>query len=177
MLPQISLVLGGASSGKSSFAERLVISADLPKVYLATAQAFDTEMREKISDHKIDRGPNWTTIESPFEAASQLDGVGAGQVVLLDCATMWLTNMVLADHDVDAKSAHLLKAIQNCASPVVVVSNEIGMGIVPENELARRFRVAQGRLNAQLAQIADLAVVVMAGLPLALKGTLPGGIK
>lgn len=177
MLPQVSLVLGGASSGKSSFAERMVVSAEIPKVYLATAQAFDTEMRTKITEHQDDRGPNWTTIEAPFDASAQLDSVATGQVVLLDCATMWLTNQLLANADLDAEGAKLLASIRDCASPVVVVSNEIGMGIVPENDLARRFRVVQGRLNVQLGQLADLAITVIAGLPMTLKGTLPDGLR
>jgi adenosylcobinamide kinase/adenosylcobinamide-phosphate guanylyltransferase len=169
----VTLILGGASCGKSHVAENLCFSIPLPRIYIATAQAFDDEMRAKIVQHKSDRGPKWTTHEDPFEVAKRLKSLPQGHIILLDCATLWLTNHLLADHDIEAQTEQLLHALDACKSQVVVVSNEVGMGIVPENALARQFRVAQGRLNRKLAAQADCVVGVMAGLPFALKGDLP----
>lgn len=169
----LSLVLGGASSGKSSFAERLVLHYRRPKVYIATAQAFDDEMREKIEEHRTERGPDWTTVESPHDVVGALEQVPSDSVVLFDCATMWISNRLLTDADPLAELPALLDACTACASPVVVVSNEVGLGIVPENSLARRFRVVQGAVNAAVAARADLVVGVMAGLPFQLKGQIP----
>jgi len=174
-LPKLSLVLGGARSGKSRLAEGLVRGTARPLWYIATAQAWDDEMRARITEHQQDRGTDWTTIEAPLDLCSALDRVPLGAVVLVDCATLWLTNHLLAEHDLGAEAAALLAAIGRCAAPVVVVSNEVGWSIVPENALARTFRDAQGRLNQQLASEAGLVVAVMAGLPIALKGTLPKG--
>jgi adenosylcobinamide kinase/adenosylcobinamide-phosphate guanylyltransferase len=173
MCADITLVLGGASSGKSSIAENVCFASDLPRIYIATAQAFDDEMRAKISQHKIDRGAEWCTMETPLDVANTLRGLSAGHIVLLDCATLWLTNHLLADSDIDAQVQNLLDALSNCASPVVIVSNEVGHGIVPENALARRFRVAQGQLNRRLAAQSNCVIGVMAGLAFALKGSLP----
>lgn len=173
MLPKFSLVLGGASSGKSDLAEHLVRSAQRAPVYVATAQAYDAEMEQKIQDHIAARGPGWRTVEAPLNAAAAVTAVAADEVLLLDCATMWLSNHLLAEHDLDAESVQLLAALGAAPCPVVVVSNEVGQGIVPDNALARRFRVAQGRLNRSLAAQADLVVGVMAGLPIILKGARP----
>jgi adenosylcobinamide kinase / adenosylcobinamide-phosphate guanylyltransferase len=176
MFPPLTLVLGGASSGKSDAAEKLIFLSDLPRVYIATAQAFDDEMRAKIADHKIARGPDWRTIEAPLDVVAALDHAGDHEIVLLDCATLWLTNQILADRDIRTESAALLAALTRCAAPVVVVSNEVGQGIVPENALARRFRAEQGRLNRLLAAQADRVAGVMAGLPFVLKGEFPEDI-
>lgn len=173
VLQKFTLVLGGASSGKSDFAESLVLKATETPVYIATAQPFDHEMTEKIVRHRTTRGPKWHTIEAPFDPGSALDGLPHGKVALIDCATLWLTNLILAEHDLEAAEARLFEAIARCNVPVVVVSNEVGAGIVPDNALARRFRAAQGQLNRRLAERADLVVAVMAGLPLTLKGMLP----
>jgi adenosylcobinamide kinase/adenosylcobinamide-phosphate guanylyltransferase len=173
MLPNLTLVLGGANSGKSDFAETLVRKTGLRRIYIATAQAFDTEMQAKIDTHRIARGDTWLTIEAPLDLAAMLKNRAADEATLIDCATLWLSNHLLADHDLEAQSAALLAALANTPGPVVVVSNEVGMGIVPDNALARQFRTAQGRLNRALAAQAGLAVAVMAGLPLVLKGTLP----
>ncbi|MEM9550755.1 MAG: bifunctional adenosylcobinamide kinase/adenosylcobinamide-phosphate guanylyltransferase [Pseudomonadota bacterium] len=166
-------MLGGASSGKSTFAERLVVSSGKPRVYLATAQAFDAEMREKIDQHVSERGSGWTTIEEPLDLAAPLASVSEDQVVLLDCATMWLSNHMLAENDLEQAQTALLQQIDGCNAQLVIVSNEVGQGIVPDNALSRRFRQAQGGLNVALAQRADLVVQVLAGLPNVLKGTLP----
>jgi adenosylcobinamide kinase / adenosylcobinamide-phosphate guanylyltransferase len=171
-LPQLSLVIGGARSGKSTFAEGLVSQTGRPRRYLATAEAWDDEMRAKIARHREDRGGDWTTVEAPLDLAPALAEALAGDVVLVDCATLWLTNHLLADHDLPAETDRLIAALSTCVAPVVIVSNETGWGIVPDNALARRFRDAQGRLNQRLAAEAGLVVTVIAGLPLVLKGTL-----
>ncbi len=172
-LPSLTLVLGGAASGKSTFAESLVLKVDRPPIYIATAQVFDDEMAKKVSRHREMRGASWITIEEPLDLSSALNTVAEGQPVLIDCATLWLTNVILGDHDVKVQSAALMTAISRCAGPVVVVSNEVGQGIVPDNALSRQFRNAQGQLNQDIAAQAELVVAVMAGLPLALKGRLP----
>lgn len=174
MLPKLTLVLGGAASGKTAFAEGLVLDSGRAPVYLATAQAWDDEMRGKIARHRMSRGEGWLTHEEPLDMASALAAALPDQAVLLDCATLWLTNQILAERDVAAEQTALLAALDGCAAPVVVVSNEIGMSVVPENALARRFRQAQGELNQRIAAQASLVVTVMAGLPLVLKGALPG---
>lgn len=172
-LPKLSLVLGGAGSGKSVFAEGLVTATSFNPVYIATAQIWDSEMADKIAAHKAQRGPGWRTIEEPMAVETALGGVCAGEAVLIDCATLWLTNLILSGADVAAAEDRLFAALAACPAPVIIVSNEVGMGIVPDNALARRFRGAQGGLNQRLAALADLAVMVIAGLPLVLKGRLP----
>ncbi|WP_106745180.1 bifunctional adenosylcobinamide kinase/adenosylcobinamide-phosphate guanylyltransferase [Yoonia maritima] len=173
MLPNLSLVLGGAASGKSAFAEDLVLNTQLNPVYVATAQVFDDEMAQKVARHRDQRGTLWDTIEEPINVASVLERVTEDDAVLVDCATLWLTNLILGEHNLAKESAALLLALDACAGPVVIVSNETGQGIVPDNALARRFRNAQGTLNQQIAAKADLVVAVMAGLPMTLKGQLP----
>jgi adenosylcobinamide kinase/adenosylcobinamide-phosphate guanylyltransferase len=172
-LPGLSLVVGGARSGKSRLAERLVTGTGLRRHYIATAEAWDDEMRARIAAHQQDRGADWITHDAPRDVASVLADVTAADVVLLDCATLWLTNLMLAEADLAAETAGLLAALGTCAAPVVVVSNEVGWGIVPENALARAFRDHQGRLNQQIAAQAGLVLGVMAGLPMVLKGALP----
>lgn len=171
-LPPLTLVVGGARSGKSAFAEQLVTGSARPRRYIATAEAWDDEMRDRIARHRADRGAAWTTVEAPLDLATALAAARADEAVLVDCATLWLTNHLLADHDLAAETAGLLTALAACRAPVVIVSNETGWGIVPENALARRFRDEQGRLNQRLAAQAGLAVTVIAGLPLVLKGRL-----
>lgn len=172
MAKSLTFVLGGAASGKSAFAEGRVRAIGGARHYVATAQAFDDEMRAKIRDHQAQRGPDWTTHDAPFDLAKPLSAVAADQVALVDCMTLWLTNHILADHDIEAQTEAALSALHSCAGHVVIVSNETGYGIVPENALARRFRNEQGRLNQRIAAISDTAVLVVAGLPMALKGTI-----
>ena len=168
-LSKLSLVLGGAASGKSTFAEGLLTASGKDLIYIATAQIWDDEMAQKVVRHKDMRGDGWTTIEEPLDIPSVLSQATAGQAILIDCATLWLTNLILGEHDVAKASADLLAAIRTCPAPVVIVSNEVGQGIVPDNALSRKFRNAQGRLNQDIAAQADTVVAVMAGLPLTLK--------
>jgi adenosylcobinamide kinase/adenosylcobinamide-phosphate guanylyltransferase len=175
-LPPLTLVIGAAASGKSAFAERLVRASDRHLLYVATGQAHDEEMRVKIVAHQARRGTGWTTVEAPFDVAPPLMDADPSSAVLLDCATLWLTNHILADHDVATEETQLLKALHACEAPVVVVSNEVGAGIVPGSASGRHFRHAQGRLNQGLAARADLVITVIAGLPLVLKGKLPDGL-
>ncbi|MEE9453621.1 MAG: bifunctional adenosylcobinamide kinase/adenosylcobinamide-phosphate guanylyltransferase [Paracoccaceae bacterium] len=172
-MSKISLVLGGARSGKSGFAERLADATDRPKTYIATAQAFDVEMTARIAKHRFDRGPGWTTIEAPRDIIAALKKADPTSVILIDCMTLWLSNLLLAKADIAVETTRFLDHIARIPNPVICVSNEVGMGLVPENPLGREFRDAQGILNQRLAKRADLAVFIAAGLPLVLKGTLP----
>ncbi len=172
-LPHLTLVLGGAASGKSVFAEKLMEATGQRMVYIATAVAHDDEMRVKIAAHQARRRSGWSTVEEPLDLAVPLAAIEPDQIALIDCATLWLTNHMLAGNDPTTERTRLIRAIDACPVPVVVVSNEVGTGIVPDNELARRFRGAQGHLNQALAADADLVVQVIAGLPNVLKGTLP----
>ncbi len=170
MHADLTFILGGAASGKSAFAEQLTVSNGKSRVYLATSQVFDDEMRLKIRQHIAQRGSGWTTIEAPFDLSPELAKLTNDQICLIDCATMWLTNHLLAENNLEEAQAGLLEAMKTCAAQIVVVSNEVGHGIVPDNALSRRFREAQGRLNIALAAQADRVVQVTAGLPLVLKG-------
>ncbi|MGI3168804.1 bifunctional adenosylcobinamide kinase/adenosylcobinamide-phosphate guanylyltransferase [Pseudooceanicola sp. C21-150M6] len=173
MTQGVTLVLGGAASGKSTIAETLALACGGDPLYIATAQRFDTEMAQKIAAHVAARGNRWTTIEEPFDLARALDHASPDHTVLIDCATLWLTNLMLEDRDLAAEEEALFGALASCPAPVVIVSNEVGQGIVPDNALARRFREAQGRLNIRLAARAETVVHVVAGLPNLLKGKMP----
>jgi adenosylcobinamide kinase/adenosylcobinamide-phosphate guanylyltransferase len=173
MLPPLTLILGGAASGKSAYAEALVTASHAARVYLATAAAHDAEMLEKIELHRKRRGPGWRTVEVAHDVRPALAAAGTDEGVLLDCATMWLSNHLLAESDLPQAEADLITALADCAAPVVVVSNEVGLSVVPDNVLGRRFQIAQGRLNQTLALRANLVVNVIAGLPQVLKGQLP----
>ena len=164
------LVLGGAASGKSEFAEELTCGLGPERLYLATGEAHDEEMRRKIEIHVARRGAGWDLAEAPLDPAPALKG---RKPVLFDCATMWLSNHMMAGSDLEMAQENLLAALAACPAPVVIVTNETGQGVVPENALARAFREAQGRLNIRLARQCDCVVQVIAGLPNILKGTLP----
>jgi adenosylcobinamide kinase/adenosylcobinamide-phosphate guanylyltransferase len=168
-----ALVLGGASSGKSALAEALVAGTGRPRVYLATAEAWDAEMEQKIARHRAARGEGWRTVEAPRDLAGALRDVMPQEAVLIDCATLWLSNRMLDGADLEAEETRLVEAVAACPVPLVVVTNEVGLGIVPDTPLGRRFRDAQGRLNQRLATFCDLVVLVAAGLPLVLKGQMP----
>ena len=173
LLPQLTLVLGGAASGKSAFAEGLVVQSGRPRLYIATGQASDPEMRARIARHIAARGPGWETVEAPLAVAEAITAANPGSAILLDCATLWLSNLMFAERDSAEETARLLAVIAATPVPVVVVSNELGLSPVPDHPLARRFRDEQGALNQRLAAAADLAVLVVAGLPMVLKGRLP----
>jgi adenosylcobinamide kinase/adenosylcobinamide-phosphate guanylyltransferase len=175
-LPGVSLVLGGARSGKSRWAENLAASGAGAPVYLATAEARDREMRERIERHRERRGELWRTIEEPVDIREVLARERApDRVVLVDCLTLWLSNLMAAERDVENEIERLLRCLDDPAGPIVFVSNEVGMGIVPTNELARNFRDHAGLLNQKVAAKAALVVFIAAGLPLSLKA--PPGWK
>jgi adenosylcobinamide kinase / adenosylcobinamide-phosphate guanylyltransferase len=169
-LPPITLVLGGARSGKSRFAEELIERAGAPALYLATAEARDDEMRARIAAHRARRHTRWETIEEPLELVNILLAE-TQRAILIDCLTLWLSNLMAARCDVGFETERLLAALPQLTRPVVMVSNEVGLGIVPDNALAREFRDHAGRLNQGIARLAQRVVFMAAGLPLVLKGT------
>ena len=163
------LILGGARSGKPAHALARAEAAAPARVYVATAQAWDDEMADRIARHKAERGAGWRTVEAPLDLAGPLAGVRPGEAVLIDCLTLWLSNLMGAERDIEAETAALLAAISSCPAPVFLVSNEVGLGLVPETPLGRAFRDHQGRLNQQVAAAAERVTFVAAGLPLTLK--------
>ncbi len=166
-----ALVLGGARSGKSSFSETLARQTGLERHYVATGRAYDDEMRARIARHRDDRGTDWITHEEPVDLVGTLAAVdAAGRVVLVDCLTLWLTNLMMLDADIPASSAGLLERLAASQATVILVSNEVGLGIVPENRMAREFRDHAGRLHQRIAAVADEVFFVAAGLPLRMKG-------
>jgi adenosylcobinamide kinase/adenosylcobinamide-phosphate guanylyltransferase len=168
---ELTLVLGGARSGKSRYAEGLITALPPRWTYVATAQAGDDEMAARIAAHRARRGGGWQTVEAPHDLAGALRAAPPGMPVLVDCLTLWLSNRMLADADLDQEAAALEQILRPRDAPSVLVANEVGSGIVPDNALARRFRDRQGLLNQRLAACADRVVLVVAGLPLIVKGT------
>jgi adenosylcobinamide kinase / adenosylcobinamide-phosphate guanylyltransferase len=164
------LVLGGARSGKSRYAESRIRAAGGERVYIATAQAFDDEMAERIAHHRADRGPGWRTLEAPIDLPEAIEAErGSGAPILIDCLTLWASNLILADADVDVATDRLLAALRAHSGPIALVSNEVGLGIVPDNALSRRFRDVTGRMNQAVAAAVDEVQFIAAGLPLVLK--------
>ena len=166
--------LGGARSGKSrlaqELAEKLADSQTVAPVYLATGQTFDAEMTERIARHRADRGPRWRTVECPINLPEAIGKEAVdGNVVLVDCLTLWVSNLLLSDVDIIQASDRLLSAIGNARCPLVIVSNEVGLGIVPDNALARRFRDDAGRLHQFVSATADKVFFVAAGLSVSMK--------
>ncbi len=169
LLP-VTLVLGGARSGKSRHAEQLVEASGLTCHYVATGTAGDAEMTARIAAHQARRGAHWTLHEEPLALASTLARIAEPKrAVLVDCLTLWLTNLMLAERDLGTESEALVAALARCRGPVVFVSNEVGQGVVPVNAMARRFVDAAGSLHQRLAAMADRVDLVAAGLALTLK--------
>ena len=164
------LVLGGARSGKSAYAQTLAESAAPKRLYLATAEAGDAEMAARTARHRAERGAGWTTLEEPLALAEALKREARpGRVVLVDCLTLWLSNVMFANCDVEGEIARLAKAVLALEGPAIVVSNEVGLGIVPETKLGRDFRDMQGMINREIAQVCDAVVFLAAGLPTLIK--------
>lgn len=168
MAHPITLVLGGARSGKSRHAEALVQSEAPPWTYIATAESYDAEMTARIAEHRARRPAGWTTVDAPRDLPLAIAGAPDAPL-LVDCLTLWLSNLMLAEADLDAASETLVAALLARTAPTVLVSNEVGSGIVPATPLGRRFRDAQGRLNQRVAAVAGRVELVVAGLPLRLK--------
>lgn len=165
----ILLITGGARSGKSVYAEERVAALPGRPCYVATAEARDAEMAERIALHRGRRGPEWLDREAPLDVVGALVETDGGGPRLVDCVTLWLTNLILAEHDWKTEAEALVAALPRLASPVVFVTNEVGMGIVPDNALARVFRDAAGHVNQMLAKAADEVQLVVAGLPMKVK--------
>jgi adenosylcobinamide kinase/adenosylcobinamide-phosphate guanylyltransferase len=168
MAPLI-LVLGGARSGKSRHAERLIFDFAPPWAYIATAEALDDEMRERIAQHGARRDERWHVLEAPHALADAVQGIAPDRPLLIDCLTLWLSNRLLADADLEQEIAALIDALATRTAATVIVSNEVGLGVVPDNALARRFRDIAGIANRMLAARADRVDFIAAGLPLRLK--------
>lgn len=165
------LVLGGARSGKSRYAQQRVEQSPGPLAYIATGQALDAEMADRIARHRADRGARWNTTEAPLDLACAIAEAGrAHSAILVDCLTLWLTNLLLAERDLRRAREAFIAAVASCPVPVVLVANEVGLGIVPEHPLARRFRDEAGWLNQKVAEVVEDVVFIAAGLPLVLKG-------
>jgi adenosylcobinamide kinase/adenosylcobinamide-phosphate guanylyltransferase len=165
-----TLVLGGARSGKSAFAEQLIGDSGLVRIYLATATAGDDEMRSRIAHHRVQRGDGWITVEEPLALVDALTREAApGRAVLVECLTLWLSNLMFAERDPEIEARRLARFLGIAKQPVVLVSNEVGLGLVPERPLGRSFRDAQGRLNQIVAATVPNVVFIAAGLPLWLK--------
>jgi len=164
------LVLGGTRSGKSRYAQALAEGAGKAPVLIATARIEDEEMQARVARHRDERGAVWQTIEEAMQLAEVLrHEADQARILLVDCLTLWLSNIMLAGEDVAALTAELANTVPNLRGPVIFVTNEVGNGIVPDNALARRFRDAQGRLNQAMAAACDTVVLVTAGLPLQMK--------
>ena len=169
-LPPLTLILGGARSGKSCFAERLVETAAVSGTYCATAEPGDAEMKARIAAHRARRGAFWHTVEAPLALADAIAAeANAARPLLVDCLTLWLSNLMMAQRPIDEEFATLRMALRDAAGPVVLVANEVGLGLVPETPLGRAFRDNAGHLNQEIGALADRVVFVAAGLPLVLK--------
>ncbi len=170
-----TLVLGGARSGKTTYAQRQAEARTRPLTMIVTAQAFDDEMTARIDRHRADRDERWTTIETPLDLTGAIRALSAFDVAVVDCLTLWLSNLMAADQDIEAARKDLVDAVDGCPADLWLVSNEVGWGIVPDNALARRFRDEAGFLHQALATVTDAVTLVVAGLPLSLKSPPTGG--
>lgn len=169
-MAHVTLILGGARSGKSTHALRL--AGEPPHIMIATAEAFDDEMAARIALHRAERGDSWQVVEEPLELAEAVTIHGRdGSILLIDCLTLWLSNIMHAERNCTEEAERLAEALRAAPGKIVVVSNEVGMGLAPDNALGRAFRDEQGRLNQRIAAMADKVEFVAAGLPLTLKGS------
>lgn len=167
----ITLVLGGARSGKSAFAEQTIENSGLEAIYVATGRAFDGEMTDRIAHHKQRRGAVWTTVEEPLDLVSVLRAqCRPERAVLVDCLTLWITNLMMAERDIEGETAALVAALADLPGTIVLVSNEVGLGIVPDNRMARDFRDHAGRVHQAVAGVSSQVYFIAAGLPLKMKG-------
>lgn len=167
--PHHVLILGGARSGKSARGLALA-SAYRDKIFIATAQAHDEEMAQRIARHQTERGLDWDLLECPLDLTDALAGLDdPTRVILVDCVTLWLSNLMFKDRDVEAELTRLCQSLPQRQSPIIFISNEVGLGLVPETPLGRAFRDHQGRANQALAQVCDHVEFIAAGLPLVLK--------
>lgn len=168
---RVTFVLGGARSGKSAFSENLAAETGLERHYIATCQIWDTEMAERVALHRTQRGEGWTTHEVPLDLAATLVALDRpDRVILVDCLTLWVTNLMMSERSVAEETATLVDSLAETKAQVIFVSNEVGLGIVPDNQMARSFRDHAGRLHQRLAAVADRVFFIAAGLPLTLKG-------
>ena len=166
---QKTLIIGAAASGKSQYAEDILNNNVGRKLYLASANIYDEEMQEKVNKHKDRRGSDWTTIVEPLDAVRHIENLNIKEIMLFDCATMWLTNHFLEKSNIYHEIDLLVNSIKSSKGSIITVTNEVGSGIVPDNSMAREFRELQGKLNQKLATVASLVVTVIAGIPLILK--------
>ena len=166
---QKTLIIGAAASGKSQYAEDILNNKVGKKLYLASANIYDEEMQEKVNKHKDRRGSEWTTIAEPLDAVHYIENLNIKEIMLFDCATMWLTNHFLEKSNIYHEIDLLVNSIKSSKGSIITVTNEVGSGIVPDNSMAREFRELQGKLNQKLATVASLVVTVIAGIPLILK--------
>jgi adenosylcobinamide kinase/adenosylcobinamide-phosphate guanylyltransferase len=172
--PKVMLIVGGARAGKSRYAERLMSARPARHAVIATALAGDAEMAERIARHKTERDKSWEVIEQAISVRSAIrNAARPDRIVLVDCLTLWISNLMAEKRDIDVEVQGLVGTLQIAAGPVIIVSNEVGLGIVPDNALARAFRDNLGRANQAVAAAAECAVFMAAGIPLVLKGTLP----
>jgi adenosylcobinamide kinase/adenosylcobinamide-phosphate guanylyltransferase len=172
--PKVMLITGGARAGKSRYAERLMKARPARHAVIATGTAGDDEMAERIARHRAERDPSWDVIEQPISIRSAIrNAARPDRIVLVDCLTLWISNLMAERREIEIEVQGLVGTLQNAAGPVIVVSNEVGLGIVPDNPLARAFRDNLGRANQVVAAAAECAVFMAAGIPIVLKGTLP----
>lgn len=168
--PRSTLILGGARSGKSAFAENMATNSGLNLVYLATGQAYDGEMQDRISKHQTSRGNGWHTIEEPLKLLGILQAeVGPDRIILVDCLTLWISNLMMADKEIETEIDNLCSGLKDLRGPVLFVSNEVGQGIVPDNAMARAFRDHAGRLHQAIATQVEAVYFITAGLSQKLK--------
>jgi len=177
-LPRLLLVLGGARSGKSRYAEQAIDAAAGGGLYVATAEIADAEMAARIAEHRARRGPAWSAIEEPLEIAGRIEAEARpDRPILVDCLTLWLSNLMESSRDIEAETERLMAALADARGPVVLVANEVGLGIVPVSALGRAFRDHAGRLNQRVAAAAERVVLVAAGLPMLLKDNVPAELR